>query len=64
MTLIGLIVALVVIGVILYCVNTLLPIEASIKKIINIVVILAVLFWILQMFLVAGGPSPLNQRIG
>lgn len=36
MSLIGLIIVLIIIGVILYCVNTLIPIDPKIKTIINI----------------------------
>lgn len=50
MTLISLIIALVVIGVILYIINTMLPIDGNIKKIINIVVILVLCLWLLQAF--------------
>lgn len=49
MSLIGLIVALVVIGVVLYVVN-LLPMDATIKKILMIVVLLVVVLWLLQAF--------------
>ena len=48
--LIQLVVLLVIIGVALYVIETLLPIDATIKKLIHIVVILAVLLWLLQAF--------------
>lgn len=50
MSLISLVVVLIIVGVLLYLVNTQLPIEANIKKIINIVVIIAICFWLLQIF--------------
>ena len=57
MTLIGLLFALVVVGILLYCVNQFVPMDAKIKTIINIIVVLAVVFWLLQAFgLLSGGP--------
>ena len=52
---IGLVVTLVVIGVILYLVNTCLPIDTKIKQIINIVVIICVVVWLLYQFGILGG---------
>jgi hypothetical protein len=50
MSLIGLVVTLLVIGVLLWLVNTQVPMDATIKKIINIVVILCVVLWLLNVF--------------
>jgi hypothetical protein len=41
---------LIVIGVILWVVNTYIPMDATIKKILNVVVVLFVIFWLLQAF--------------
>jgi len=49
-SLISLIVALIIIGVLLYLVETQLPIAPSIKVIIRAVVILVVVLWLLQAF--------------
>lgn len=54
--LIQLIVALIVVGVLLYLVNNLIPMDAKIKQIINIVVLIAVVLWLLSVFGVLGGP--------
>ena len=55
MSLIGLIIALVLIGVLIYCVNTLIPMDPKIKTIINVVIVIVVLLFILQSFgLLAG----------
>lgn len=51
MDLIQLIVILVVIGVIMYLVNRYIPMEARIKSILNVVVIIAVVLWLLATFL-------------
>lgn len=54
--LVSLIVVLVVLGVVMYCVN-LLPIEATFKKIIWAVLVLAAVLYILKAFgLLAGLP--------
>lgn len=50
MALINLVVVLIVIGILLYCINSFIPMDAKIKQIVNIVVIVAVLLWILSVF--------------
>lgn len=50
MDLIQLVVVLIVIGVLLWLVNTYLPMDATIKRILNIVVIIAVVLWLLSAF--------------
>lgn len=49
MDLVSLLIALVVIGAILYVI-TLLPIDATIKRIIQVIAIVAVLIWLLREF--------------
>lgn len=57
MSLIGLVVTLIVVGVLLYCVESLLPIDATIKRLIQVVVILVVCIWLLRVFgLLSDGP--------
>lgn len=51
MDLISLIVVLIVIGVLLYAVNALIPMDGKIKQILNIVVVIAVVLWLLGLFL-------------
>ena len=55
MPLISLVVVLIIIGVLLWLVNAYIPMDATIKKIINIVVIIAVVLWLLNVFGVLGG---------
>jgi uncharacterized membrane protein len=50
MSIIALIVVLVVIGVVLYLVNTYIPMAPIIKTIINVVVVIALCLWLLDMF--------------
>jgi hypothetical protein len=60
MPLIQLIIALVVVGVILWAVNTYIPMDATIKKILNVVVILVVVLWLLSVFGVLGPMSGIH----
>lgn len=52
--LISIVIALIIVGLVLYLVG-LLPIDATIKKIINVVVIVAVIIWLLAVFLPSVG---------
>jgi hypothetical protein len=54
--LIGIIVTLVVIGLLLYLVD-LIPMDGTIKQIIRIIVIIAVVIWLLQVFGLMGSLS-------
>ncbi len=60
MPLIQLIIALVVVGVILWAVNTYIPMDATIKKILNVVVIIVVVLWLLSVFGVLGSLSGMH----
>jgi hypothetical protein len=48
--LINTIITLIVVGVLLWLVNNKLPMDGTIKSIINIVVIIAVVVWLLRSF--------------
>ncbi len=48
MPLINIVIALVVVGVALWLINTYIPMASSIKAILNVVVVVAVAIWILQ----------------
>jgi hypothetical protein len=50
MPLIQLILVLVIVGVLLWLVNNYIPMDANIKKILNIVVIIVVILWLLRVF--------------
>ena len=54
MSLITIVVTLIVVGVLLWLVNTYIPMDGKIKKIINIVVVVAVVLWLLNVFGVWG----------
>ena len=50
MELISLVVVLIVIGVLLWLVNTFIPMQENIKQILNVVVVIAVVLWLLAVF--------------
>ena len=50
MSLISLVVILVVVGVLLWAVNTYVPMDQKIKSILNVVVVIAVVLWLLRVF--------------
>jgi len=50
MSLISLAITLIVIGVLLWLVNTYIPMDGKIKKILNIVVVICVVMWLLFAF--------------
>ena len=50
MSLLNLLIVLVVVGVILWLVNTYIPMDAKIKSILNVVVVILVVVWLLQAF--------------
>jgi len=62
MPLIQLVIVLVVVGVILWLINSYIPMQANIKKILNVVVVVAVVVWLLTVFGVIGNISAI--RIG
>lgn len=62
MPLINLVVVLIVVGVLLWLVNTYIPMDRKIKQILNIVVVIVVVIWLLQVFGVIGALG--NIRIG
>lgn len=55
MSLITIVIALIVIGVLLWLVNTYIPMAKPIKTILNVVVVLAVIIWLLTAFGVISG---------
>lgn len=55
MPLISLVITLIVVGVLLWLVNQHIPMDANIKRILNVVVIVVVVIWILSLFVPLGG---------
>ena len=54
MTLVGIVGVLVVVGLIMWLINTYIPMAAGIKSVLNIVVFLVVAVWLLQGFDIIG----------
>lgn len=50
MSLLSLVITLIVVGVLLWLVNAYIPMDGKIKKILNIVVVIAVVVWLLFAF--------------
>jgi uncharacterized protein YhhL (DUF1145 family) len=61
-TIIELVIILCLVGVGLYLLNQLVPMDQKIKTIINVVVVVCVLLWLLEIFGVVG-PYPLNAHV-
>jgi hypothetical protein len=62
MSLVTLIIVLVVVGVCLWLINSYIPMQATIKKILNVVVVIVVILWLLSAFGVIGSLDTI--RIG
>jgi len=50
MPLIHVVIVLIVVGVLLWLVNSYIPMQATIKKILNAVIVIAVVLWLLNVF--------------
>jgi small-conductance mechanosensitive channel len=62
MSLIQLVLILVVVGVLLWAINSYIPMQATIKKILNVVVVVVVVLWLLSVFGIIGNLT--NIHIG
>ena len=50
MSILYIILVLIVVGVLLWLVNTYIPMDGKIKTIVNVVVVIAVVIWLLKAF--------------
>jgi hypothetical protein len=50
----GVIITLIVVGVLLWLVNSYIPMDGKIKNILNVVVVIVVILWLLNIFGVFG----------
>jgi len=50
MSLVNIIISLIAVGVILWLINTLIPMDGKIKQILNGVSVIVVVIWLLQVF--------------
>lgn len=54
MSLLSLIIAIIVVGVLLWAVNNFIPMDGKIKSILNAIVVIVLILWLLQAFGVLG----------
>ena len=50
MLLLNIVIVLIVVGVLLWLVNTYIPMDGKIKKILNVVVVIVIIIWLLKVF--------------
>lgn len=62
MPLINVVITLIVVGVLLWLINTYIPMDAKIKKLLNVVVVIAVVLWLLSAFGLIGNLG--NIKVG
>lgn len=62
MSILSLLITIVVVGVVLWLVNSFIPMDGKVKNILNGVVIIFLVLWLLQAFGVLGSLG--NLRIG
>jgi hypothetical protein len=62
MPLVNLVITLVVVGVLLWLVNTYIPMDRKLKSILNAVIVIVVVLWLLSVFGVLGNLS--GVRVG
>jgi hypothetical protein len=62
MSLLGLVITLVVVGVLLWLLNNYVPMDRKIKSIINVVVVIVVVIWLLQAFGLLGSLQNIRIR--
>jgi preprotein translocase subunit SecE len=62
MPLLQVVITLIVVGIILWLINSYIPMDSKIKSILNIVVVIAVIIWLLNAFGILGSAS--NIRVG
>jgi hypothetical protein len=51
---VSIVITLIVIGVVLWLINTYIPMDGKIKQIMNIVIVICVIVWLLRVFGILG----------
>lgn len=62
MPLIQLVIVLVIVGLVLWVINSYIPMQSTIKRILNVVVVICVIIWLLNVFGLIG--NILSIRVG
>jgi hypothetical protein len=60
MPLMNVLITLIVVGVLLWLVNSYIPMDGKIKRILNVVVVIAVVLWLLNAFGLIGNINSLR----
>lgn len=60
MPLLTVLIVLVVVGVLLWLINTYIPMDRKIKNILNVVVVIVVVIWLLKVFGILSSIKSLN----
>lgn len=63
MSLVSVVLTLIVVGVLLWLINTYLPMDGKIKSILNAVVVIAVVIWLLYGFGVLGHGGEIRMPV-
>ena len=63
MPLLTVVLTLIVVGVVLWLINTYIPMQGTIKKILNIVVVIVVILWLLYGFGVINGGGSVHMPV-
>ena len=61
MPLLNVVLTLVVVGVVLWLINTYIPMQSTIKTILNVVVVIAVVLWLLYGFGIISGSGSVKM---
>jgi hypothetical protein len=64
MPLVHIVIILIVVGVLLWLVNSYIPMDGKIKRILNVVVVIAVVIWLLQAFGLLGAINDVHVGSG
>lgn len=62
MSLLYIVLVLIIIGILLWLINTYIPMASSIKTILNIVVVICVIVWLLSVFGIIGNIGSLRVK--
>ena len=63
MPLLNVVLTLIVVGVILWLINTYIPMQGTIKKILNFVVVVVVILWLLYGFGIINGSGNVHMPV-
>ena len=63
MPLLNVVLTLVVVGVVLWLINTYIPMQSTIKSILNIVVVIVVILWLLYGFGIISGSGGVHMPV-